>query len=106
MNKSDWDAMNAREKDALVAAKVMREEMAPFGRLIMLPYYTTSRNTLALVEEEIERWGLGWKYVELLLRSNFDFFQGRVTDKLVMAIRRADPDLCCYCAVKACEEQE
>lgn len=89
------------------------------------PRYTTDRNACALVEEEIKQKGRVPEYAACLLEYLLCYgplagsditvewrgpmallvgvFTNHEAGRLVMAIRGADPDLCCYCAVRAME---
>jgi hypothetical protein len=80
-------------------------------------YFTTSRDALVWVEKEIERRGFTKAYSVLLLmglrgeayllnaegEKTKDVFEmeGLRKEVSLLDIRRADPDLCCYCALKA-----
>ena len=88
---------------------------------------TTARDALALVEEEIRRRGKIPEYIAVVMSGLLNgplegsdvsaewsgpcsllvgLWSNHEAARLVMAIRCIDPDLCCYCAVEACEGQE
>ena len=129
MNKKDWDAIDPRQRDEVVALTVMgwdksilqnidaqlRPPGAAEDAVDMVPNYTTDRNACALVLDEIERRGLMFNFVNWLNEEIADALDAA---KLTLpaphlsveagfwAFLTADPDTICYCAVKACEETE
>jgi len=160
MNKAEWDAMEAWEKDELVWATfpeipAMKEEWVlstDGGKTAFLAYeteteakdallalkdinktdsrygaevspwryphdFTADRNACALVEDEIKQRGFEKPYSILLLMALRgetyllnaegakvqDVFKmdGLRKEVMLLDIRRADPDIICYCALKA-----
>jgi len=136
VSKTEWDAMSAREKDALVAEQIMGwtrievddeqpdqvpylqgpdegvyypKVVAEFPRLRhaggAMPCYSSSHFAVIAVENEIEQRGLRHAYMGCLWRMLCQDVKETPVD-MGWAFRRVSPDLCCYCAVKACEEAE
>lgn len=106
---------SGRGLNALVTEKVMGKsiEWRPWD----LKPYSTDIATARLVEDEIERRGLGWEYAQELLRlvaypdgrnvydrtprpGNF-YQEGQPTDKDLWHLLRATPAQRCLAALKA-----
>ena len=121
MNKAEWDAMEARDKDTLIAEMVMGWDQEATWRgfrwrdhetkrivrgdeIAWSP--TADRNACALVLDEIERRG---KRVEFL-----DAFTDEDDQCVAISGERfalwvgmtADQDTICYAALKAVEEDD
>ena len=106
MDKTEWDAMSRRAKDELIAKEVMektyQEEDAPPDSC-STPAFTSSRDMAGRVEEKIEQRGLQHEYMTFLW-SELCHDRQEVPNDMGWAFRRVSPGLCCYCAVRACEE--
>ena len=96
MTKSEWDAMDAREKDKLVALKVMLVPLKAMGWVTIWPSYTTDRNACVLVLDELEKRGAMHQFL-------LNFVE--ITPCTYWDCLRADPDTICYCALKAVEDE-
>lgn len=113
MNRAEWDAIEAWEKNALVGESVMGWEDAGFcGEMLTgfrtdglpeeIPSYTTDRNACALVLDEIERRGLLHDQFAQILADML--VSDMIADELIAGLR-ADPDTICYAALKAVEDE-
>lgn len=127
MTKTEWDKIESREKDALIAETlfcatllgkrtVIDNIQVPFVRLPdgkgdrLLPFYTTDRNASALVLNEVEQRLLKEIYLYHLMDMLFgrDCWLFDFVDDLpaLMLVHNTDPDDICYAAVKAVEEED
>jgi len=128
MNKAEWDALDPRERDEVVALTVMGWHKSILQNISaqlcspgsdeatvdMAPSYTTDRNACALVLDEIERWGI--KRVGEVSISYRTLFINKLVDTVIpnlgertyigrnWDVLRADPDTICYCALRAVED--
>ena len=122
MNKAEWNAMNASEKNILVAKNVMGLTVFEFepgtnSRLFcavpleeidnpeycdeFLKRYTTDRNACALVLDEIEkRWSIS-RFVDIVIRECGLLNVGERC-ALFYGLKLS-PDDICYCALKSIE---
>ena len=128
ITKAEWDALEGVcGRNAIVATTLMGYAVvenqtglfeSPQGEMVYrheLPSFTTDRNVCALVLDEIKKKGRDTAQKMLLEMAGFeglmvdrhwpDTTTGRpgVTSILWCGLN-ADPDLICYCAVKAVEE--
>jgi len=135
MNRAEWDAMEAEDRDGFMAESVMRwrnlegywfrdgdEGTEPTGYYVydgetldrpgeMQWHPTTDRNACALVLNKIERKGLVFRFmdilIELLPSTQYLFALARGTagrkERLwgCWLLFNTNPDTICYCAVKA-----
>ena len=110
--KAEWDAMDAGEKDELVYRSVLKTG-GPFPPgAIFTQSPTTDRNACALVLKKIEREGRVFQFMEALIElhpsAQHSFAMGTKDRKELLwgywILFNADPDLVCYCAVKAVDD--
>ena len=129
MDKAEWDAMEQRARDALIAEKVMHlevynksgkvlwgrpkigsahQEMNPrehdedFGPK-EIKEFTTDRNACALVLDKADLPILLAHLLAVTGETDVDI-SGRAGTKAMCNLLRADPDTICYCALKAVED--
>jgi len=127
MNKAAWDALDGDEKTYLILKVIFRWPDEILKSAILADYaypplrYTTDRNACALVLDEIRKRGTTWdtfcwvlliylydgttgcpavEYGDRGFRDLCVVDAGGFMDKLL----RADPDMICYCAIKAVED--
>jgi len=124
MNKAEWDALATKEKDGMVGASVFKKRAIPVMELEgtkhetvawywgegetmegVLPEFTTDRNACALVLDAIEERDREF----VLAKALHDELDLRMSgwNNIAISIRRilsADPDMICYCALKAVED--
>jgi len=123
MNKAEWDAMEADKKDGIIGVRVMGwrsfVEKSGYGRwytgweselarkqISDTQHFTTDRNACALVLDKIERRDLVSHYLMYWLSVSGEkdvSIDGRLGMMGMWRLLRADPDLCCYCAVRTIE---
>ena len=129
MTKTEWDGMELRDKNVLVAEKVMgwiRLEEPVVGLFYWavghsanrdyewrdadgdlnnpdLTRFTTDRNACALVLDEIEKRGWWSSYTNRCMYE-LGIKHGADRWSAFWGGLRADPDTICYCAVKAAED--
>ena len=128
MNKAEWDAMESRQRDEVVALNLMgwrksvlqniHAQLRPPGAdectIAMAPHYTTDRNACALVLEKLRADQGSWaRFCDLMImcaevwditsraeEGGSTLNAGNIYEALGCWLC-ADPDFICYCTVKA-----
>lgn len=128
MKKAEWDAMETRQKETMVAEKLMCLRVSGISKsgetlvgfrivarqsmeidpsppeapeLEEIPHYTTDRNACALVLDEIARVDVFISRFETELFNVSGACYGGWND---LDTLRLSPDTICYCALKAVED--
>jgi len=131
MTKTEWDGMELRDKNVLVAEKVMgwiRLEEPVDGCFCWAPghfsnrkyewrdasgnlndpalcRFTTDRNACALVLDEIERRDLLPSFINNLMSILGLFYDDYLREALSTILIDTTPNITCYCAVKAVKDE-
>jgi len=113
MDKVEWDAMDRMDKNILcnrlLGSPVEPDDLSGWWRYEdreeRLQDFVGDRNACSLVLDELEERDMEFVFARILTNELNIMATGGLNDFAISVLRtlNADPDLICYCAIKALE---